>query len=100
MKKYLALMLALVLTLSLIFAIAEHPDDYYLEITFSNVFQPTEYNYKASEMLAQMITERTEGHISVTYYGQNQLDCYGDSVTQAVNGSLWMGLEEPSQFAD
>ena len=89
MKKYLALMLALVLTLSLSFAIAENPDDYYLEITFSNVFQPTEYNYKASEMLAQMITERTEGHITVTYYGQNQLDCYGDSVTQAVNGSLW-----------
>ena len=100
MKKYLALMLALVLTLSLSFAIAENPDDYYLEITFSNVFQPTEYNYKASEMLAQMITERTEGHITVTYYGQNQLDCYGDSVTQAVNGSLWMGLEEPSLFAD
>ena len=100
MKKYLALMLALVLTLSLSFAIAENPDDYYLEITFSNVFQPTEYNYKASEMLAQMITERTEGHITVTYYGQNQLDCYGDSVTQAVNGSMWMGLEEPSLFAD
>ena len=101
MKKYLALFLALVLSLCLTAAVAEtNPDDYYLEITFSNVFQPTEYNYKASEMLAQMITERTEGHITVTYYGQNQLDCYGDSVTQAVNGSLWMGLEEPSLFAD
>ena len=100
MKKYLALMLALVLTLSLSFAIAENPDDYYLEITFSNVFQPTEYNYKASEMLAQMITERTEGHITVTYYGQNQLDCYGDSVAQANMGANWMGLEEPSLFAD
>ena len=101
MKKYLALFLALVLTLSLGVAFAEtNPDDYYLEITFSNVFQPTEYNYKASEMLAQMITERTEGHITVTYYGQTQLDCYGDSVTQAVNGSMWMGLEEPSLFAD
>ena len=101
MKKYLALMLALVLTLSLSFANAEtNPDDYYLEIKFSNVFQPTEWNYKASEKLAQMITERTEGHISVTYYGQNELDCYADSVTQAANGSLWMGLEEPSLFAD
>jgi len=100
MKKYLALLLTLVLTLSLGVAIAENPDDYYLEIKFSNVFQPTEWNYKASEKLAQMITERTEGHISVTYYGQNELDCYADSVTQAVNGSLWMGLEEPSLFAD
>jgi len=100
MKKYLALMLALVLTLSLSFAIAENPDDFYLDIKFSNVFQPTEWNYKASEKLAQMITERTEGHINVTYYGQNELDCYADSVTQAANGSLWMGLEEPSLFAD
>ena len=101
MKKYLALFLALILTLSLSIAFAEtNPDDYYLEITFSNVFQPTEYNYKASEMLAQMITERTEGHITVTYYGQNELDCYADSVNQAVNGANWMGLEEPSLFAD
>ena len=79
---------------------ADPADDYYLDIKFSNVFQPTEWNYKASEKLAEMITERTEGHITVTYYGQNELDCYGDSVTQAVNGSNWMGLEEPSLFAD
>ena len=101
MKKYLALFLALVLSLCLTIAVAEtNPDDYYLEIKFSNVFQPTEWNYKASQKLADMITERTEGHITVTYYGQNELDCYADSVTQAANGSLWMGLEEPSLFAD
>ena len=64
------------------------------------MFQPTEWNYKASEKLAQMITEKTDGHIKVTYYGQNELDCYADSVSQAVNGANWMGLEEPSLFAD
>jgi TRAP-type C4-dicarboxylate transport system substrate-binding protein len=64
------------------------------------VFQPAEWNYKASEKLAEMITERTEGHITVTYYGQNELDCYGDSVEQAVANANWMGLEEPSLFAD
>ncbi len=79
---------------------ADPADDFYLEIKFSNVFQPTEWNYKASEKLAQMITEKTDGHISVTYYGQNELDCYADSVNQAVNGANWMGLEEPSLFAD
>ena len=119
MKKALALILALVMMLSLVAcggaassapaseaggeaaSVVEDPaDDYYLEIKFSNVFQPTEWNYKASEKLAEMITERTDGHISVTYYGQNELDCYGDSVTQAVNGANWMGLEEPSLFAD
>jgi len=78
----------------------EDADNFYLDIKFSNVFQPTEWNYKASEKLAEMITERTEGHITVTYYGQNELDCYGDSVTQAVNNANWMGLEEPSLFAD
>ena len=60
MKKYLALLLTLVLTLSLSIAFAENPDEFYLDLKFSNVFQPTEWNYKASEKLAQMITERTE----------------------------------------
>lgn len=81
-------------------AAASAEDDYHLEIKFSNVFQPTEWNYKASEKLAKAITERTDGHVTVTYYGQNELDCYGDSVTQAVHGADWMGLEEPSLFAD
>ena len=100
MKKYLALLLAALMMLTMSVCLADEADDFYLEIKFSNVFQPTEWNYKASQKLADMITERTEGHIKVTYYGQNELDCYGDSVTQAVNGSLWMGLEEPSLFAD
>jgi len=47
-----------------------------------------------------MVTEGTEGHITVTYYGQKELDCYGDSVTQAVNGANWIGLEQPDLFAD
>lgn len=122
MKKALALLLALVMVLALCAcgqqaapaqqapatndapaaapAEADPADDFYLDIKFSNVFQPTEWNYKASEKLAEMITEKTEGHITVTYYGQNELDCYADSVTQAVHGANWMGLEEPSLFAD
>lgn len=75
-------------------------DDFYITIKFSNVFQPAEWNYKASEHLAEMVKERTDGHIILEYYGQNQLDCYGDSVEQARNGAVWMGLEEPSYFAD
>ncbi len=125
MKKFLALLLALMMVLSLVACgsapaaekeapaeaegteaggteaeAADPADDFYLELKFSNVFQPTEWNYKASEKLAQMITGRTDGHIVVTYYGQNELDCYGDSVFRAVQGEDWMGLEEPSLFAD
>ena len=122
MKRIAALVLALIMVLSLVAcggkteepapeakeeapaaaateAAADEADDFYLEIKFSNVFQPTEWNYKASEKLAQMITERTDGHITVTYYGQNELDCYADSITQDVNGSAWIGLEEPQLFA-
>jgi TRAP-type C4-dicarboxylate transport system substrate-binding protein len=75
-------------------------DDFYITIKFSNVFQPAEWNYKASEYLAEIVEERTEGHIVLEYYGQNQLDCYAQSVEQAHNGAVWMGLEEPSYFAD
>ena len=81
-------------------ASAADEDDFHIDLKFSNVFQPTEWNYKASEKFAEMVNERSEGHITVTYYGQNELDCYGDSVTRAVNGENWMGLEEPSLFAD
>ncbi len=79
---------------------ADEADDYYLTIKFSNVFQPAEWNYKASEYLAEMVNERTEGHIVLEYYGQGQLDTYAESVQQAHNGAIWMGLEEPSYFAD
>lgn len=81
-------------------ASAADEDNYHLDIIFSNVFQPTEWNYKASEKIAEEITKRTNGHISVVYHGQNELDCYADSVHQAANGSKWMGLEEPSLFAE
>ena len=122
MKKFLALLLALTMVFALCACGEKAPapaestapagdaqpaegeadpaDDFYLDIKFSNVFNPKEWNYKASEKLAEMITEKTEGHITVTYYGTNELDCYADSVTQAVNGANWMGLEEPSLFAD
>lgn len=103
MKKIMAMILALCMVFALCAITASADDDadnYYVDIKYSNVFQPTEWNYKAAEKFAAMVTEKTEGHINVTYYGQNELDCYADSVEQAVNGSLWIGLEEPSLFGD
>lgn len=106
MKKIVALILSLGMILSLCACGGSgksgkvNPDDYYVEFKFSNVFQPTEWNYKASEKFADMVNEKSEGHIKVTYYGQNELDCYADSVNQAVNGAYWIGLEQPDLFAD
>lgn len=95
MKKLLALLLVFAMALSMVAfgSPKASAKDFHIEIKFSNVFQPEEMNGKASEMLAQMITERTGGAVTVTYYGQNTLDCYGDSVAQANMGANWMGLE-------
>ena len=104
MKKLLALVLTLTMMVGLFAvapaAFADDADDYYIELTYSNVFNPKEWNYKAAEKFAEMVTERTEGHVKVTFHGLNELDCYRDSVVHAVNGDKWIGLEEPSLFAD
>ena len=73
---------------------------YYIELTYSNVFNPREWNYKAAEKFAEMVTERTDGHVKINFHGLNELDCYRDSVVHAVNGENWIGLEDPSLFAD
>ncbi len=78
----------------------DNPDDFSINLTYSNVFNPAEWNYKAAELFAEAVTERTEGHITVTYHGLNELDCYRDSVVHAEIGDNWIGLEEPSLFAD
>ncbi len=104
MKKILALVLTLTMVMALCAfspaAFADEADDYYIELTYSNVFNPKEWNYKAAEKFAEMVTEKTEGHVKVTFHGLNELDCYRDSVVHAVNGDKWIGLEEPSLFAD
>ena len=100
MKKILALLLTLTMVMALCAispaAFADDADDYYIELTYSNVFNPKEWNYKAAEKFAEMVTEKTEGHVKVTFHGLNELDCYRDSVVHAVNGDKWIGLEEPS----
>ncbi len=99
MKKLLALLLTLTMVMALCAispaAFADDADDYYIELTYSNVFNPKEWNYKAAEKFAEMVTEKTEGHVKVTFHGLNELDCYRDSVVHAVNGDKWIGLEEP-----
>lgn len=75
-------------------------DDYYITIKFSNVFQPAEWNYKASEYLADLVKRRPMVISLWSITDRTRLDCYAESVAQAHNGAVWMGLEEPSYFAD
>ena len=103
MKKLLAMLMVMAMIFSLAAvgtAYADDADDFHIDLTYSNVFNPAEWNYKAAELFAEAVTERTEGHITVTYHGLNELDCYRDSVVHAENGDNWIGLEEPSLFAD
>ena len=103
MKKTLALLMALAMIFSLAIAgtaYADDADDFHIDLTYSNVFNPAEWNYKAAELFAEAVTERTEGHITVTFHGLNELDCYADSLVHAYNGDNWIGLEEPSLFAE
>ena len=49
-------------------------DDYYITIKFSNVFQPAEWNYKASEYLADLVKEKTdESHVGYVTLGRGAL---------------------------
>ena len=73
----------------------EDADNFYLDIKFSNVFQPTEWNYKASEKLAEMITERTEGHITVTYYGQSWTAMATPSPRRSTTPTGWAWKSPP-----
>ncbi|MBR1708216.1 MAG: TRAP transporter substrate-binding protein DctP [Clostridia bacterium] len=110
MKKFVVLFLSLAMIFTMMTALAEGKtytaeeeaaaEKYNVTLIYSNVFNPKEWNYKAAELFAQAVTERTEGHVTVEFHGLNELDCYRDSVVHAVNGDKWIGLEEPSLFAD
>ena len=83
MKKLLAMLMVMAMIFSLAAvgtAYADDADDFHIDLTYSNVFNPAEWNYKAAELFAEAVTERTEGHITVTYHGLNELDCYADSL--------------------
>lgn len=75
-------------------------EEYYINLLYSNRFDPDELNYKAASRFAEMVTERTDGHVTVEYYGMNEQDCYKKSVIHVVEGENWIGLEEPSILAD
>ena len=82
MKKFLAVILAMAMVFALAAAASAdytaeeeaEAEAYHIDLIYSNVFNPKEWNYKAAEKFAEMVTERTEGHVKVEFHGLNELD--------------------------
>ena len=120
MKKYLAMLLALMMVLSLCACgskpaaeapaaeapaaeapAAEAPaDDFHIELKLSHVFAPTEQLTVEMEMVADRIRERTNGAVDIQTYGSSQLAVYKDNLQQVVDGANWIACEDPSYLAD
>ena len=120
MKKFLAMLLALMMVLSLCACgskpaaeapaaeapaaeapAAEAPaDDFHIELKLSHVFAPTEQLTVEMEMVADRIRERTNGAVDIQTYGSSQLAVYKDNLQQVVDGANWIACEDPSYLAD
>ena len=107
MKKYVAMLLALVMVFALCAcgsngdkAADDNNGDYHLVLKLSHVFQPNEQLTIEMQQVAQRIKERTNGAIEIQCYDSGQLATYKDNVEQVVNGADWIACEDPSYLAD
>ena len=111
MKKFLALMLALVMCLSLVAcggggndaaadAGDEAKDDYKLVLKMSHVFAPTEALTLTMDEICKNVTEKTGGAIEIQHFPQSQLPVYKDGLEQVVQGAHFISVEDPSYVGD
>ena len=103
MKKYLALLLTLVMVVALCSVgttASAANDDYHITLKLSHVFAPTEQLTVEMEQVAARILERTNGAVEIQTYGSSQLAVYKDNLQQVVDGSNWIACEDPSYLAD
>ena len=76
MKKYLALLLTLVMVVALCSVgttASAANDDYHITLKLSHVFAPTEQLTVEMEQVAARILERTNGAVEIQTYGSSQL---------------------------
>ena len=100
MKKFVAMLLALVMVFALCAcgsngdkAADDNNGDYHLVLKLSHVFQPNEQLTIEMQQVAQRIKERTNGAIEIQCYDSGQLATYKDNVEQVVNGADWIACE-------
>ena len=101
MKKFVAMLLALVMVFALCAcgsngdkAAADNNGDYHLTLKLSHVFAPTEQLTIEMQQVAQRIKERTNGAIEIQCYDSSQLAVYKDNIEQVVNGADWIACED------
>ena len=91
MKKYLALLLTLVMVVALCSVgttASAANDDYHITLKLSHVFAPTEQLTVEMEQVAARILERTNGAVEIQTYGSSQLAVYKDNLQQVVGLQL------------
>ncbi|MBB6479788.1 C4-dicarboxylate TRAP transporter substrate-binding protein [Spirochaeta isovalerica] len=103
-KKALALMTAILLSASFIYAGGQQEegtgDDYKLVLKLSHVFSPAEQLTKSMDLVAERILERTNGAIEIQTFPQAQLPAYKEGVEQVVRGADFISVEDPSFIGD
>ena len=110
MKKFLALLMALIMCLSLVAcgggndaaadAGEEAKDDYKLVLKMSHVFAPTEALTLTMDEICKNVTEKTGGAIEIQHFPQSQLPVYKDGLEQVVQGAHFISVEDPSYVGD
>ena len=105
MKKFLALLMALIMCLSLVACgggdrAADSGDDYKLVLKMSHVFAPTEALTLTMDEICKNVTEKTGGAIEIQHFPQSQLPVYKDGLEQVVQGAHFISVEDPSYVGD
>ena len=105
MKKFLALLMAMIMCLSLVAcggdkAAEEGGDDYKLVLKMSHVFAPTEALTLTMDEICKNVTEKTGGAIEIQHFPQSQLPVYKDGLEQVVQGAHFISVEDPSYVGD
>lgn len=90
MKKFVAMLLALVMVFALCAcgsngdkAADDNNGDYHLVLKLSHVFQPNEQLTIEMQQVAQRIKERTNGAIEIQCYDSGQLATYKDTSSRS-----------------
>ncbi len=104
MKKFIALLLAMVMCLSLVAcgggSDAADDEDFSITLKLSHVFAPNEQLTISVQQICDNVYERTGGAVEIQHYPQSQLAVYKDNMQQVVDGSQWIACEDPSYLTD